>query len=192
MNRMTPLQFVDTLDSNKHILLVYEDPKYGQIIQFRFLNNGLLKGESCVFLTEGEPKVIAHEMKKNGISVDSYLQKNLLYIYQIPNLTEDPDGILMGCEKILQRIKAELKPPYRVVGRVIPDISTEAGLEVEYALERIFHANFDGFNGSFLCHYDCTKIPLERRAQWIDKLARNHHAVIYADGTEHSRAYYVS
>ena len=50
-----PLRFVNSLDTNKHILLLYNDPEYAKRIEFQFIGNGLAKGEHCVYATEEDP-----------------------------------------------------------------------------------------------------------------------------------------
>ena len=43
-----PLRFIDSLKSKKHIVLYYENKEFGKKIQYRFIRNGLLKGENCI------------------------------------------------------------------------------------------------------------------------------------------------
>jgi hypothetical protein len=40
-----PLTFVNLLDTSKHIVLYYTNSKFGKIVQFEFIKQGLLKGE---------------------------------------------------------------------------------------------------------------------------------------------------
>ena len=100
----SPLRFVDTLGDhtcNKHILLLYEDAEYGRKVQFRFIKNGLLKGEHCIFSTpEDNIEFIKNEMTdKYGIDVEYFTKKkNLLHIYKITNPMNNQEGELKGCQ----------------------------------------------------------------------------------------------
>jgi len=185
---LEPLQFVNSLDAKKHILMLRNDPVFGKIIAFRFLENGLMKGESGLYLTNEDPQRVIDGMMKSDTDMQVYVKNKSLKILQLPKFDEDPDGILLGIEKFIQKTLSELKPPYRIVGRIISDISTELGMSVELALERYVHARFDSIDGSILCTYDYNEIPKKDRLQWMDKLIKTHHAVIYANSPQKARA----
>ena len=174
-----PFQYIDAMEGRKHIILVYEDQIEGKLIQFRFLGNGLRSGESCFYLTHQDPGMIESEMRRSGmIDVSMYLKKNLLHIHKIPDISQDKDGMIEGCQKILEAI-GEYQAPYRIVGRAIEDVSTDMSMDTQYALERIFHSRFEEVDGSVLCHYDWSQMG-GNRLRWIEKLSRAHHAVIFA------------
>ena len=174
-----PFQYIDSLEGRKHIILVYEDQIEGKLIQFKFLKNGLVKGESCFYFTHEEPRAIEREMTQSGI-IDAveWIKKGLLHIYQISDISQDKDGMLEGCQKILKMVQ-KYKGPYRIVGRAISDVSTEMSMEVQYVLEKVFHSKFEKVDGSFLCHYDWSQIG-GNRLRWIEKLSRTHHAIMFA------------
>jgi hypothetical protein len=174
-----PFKYIDSLEGRKHIILVYDDQIEGKLIQFRFLRNGLRDGESCFYLTHQEPEIIQREMSKSGmIDTAEWIKKGLLHIYQIPDISQDKEGMLEGCQKILKMIQRH-KAPYRIVGRIISDVSTEMSMETEYVLEKIFHSRFERIDGSVLCYYDWSQIG-GNRLRWIEKLSRTHHAIIFA------------
>lgn len=174
-----PFQYVDSIEGRKHIILVYDDQIEGKLIQFRFLRNGLKVGESCFYLTHQEPEIIEKEMSKSGMmDAAEWVKRGMLHIHQIPDISQDKEGMLEGCQKILKMIQ-EYKAPYRIVGRAISDVSTEMAMETEYVLEKVFHAKFEKIDGSFLCHYDWSQIG-GNRLRWIEKLSRTHHAIIFA------------
>ena len=185
---MDPLQFVNSLDAKKHILLLRNDPVFGRLIEFRFLENGLRKGESGLYLTNDEPQQVIDEMIKSDVDLGAYLKNKSLKILKLPKFDEDPDGILLGIEKFIQKTLSELKAPYRIVGRIISDISTELGMSVELVLERYFHARFDSIDGSILCTYDHSEIPKKNNLKWMNELIKSHHAVIYANAPNRTRA----
>lgn len=175
---MDPIRFVDSLDSQKHVVLVYEDQSFGNMIQFRFINNGLIKGENCIYLTHGDPKIIKNEMAESGINVKEFVQKNLLHIHQISSPEKDPRGILIGCENIVKQVTAGKKPPYRMVGRIMPNIGIEETMSVQIAIERMAHATFEKLNSTVLCTYDFNEIPANDYKIWLSRLFSHHHAAI--------------
>ena len=72
-----------------------------------------------------------------------------------------------------------LPPPFRIAGRIVPDISTAAGILLELEFERKTQTCFDDLGGSVMCRYDLSKIEKTRRKEWLAELRENHHDVIY-------------
>ena len=176
-----PTKFVDTLDEKKHILLLYEEPEYEKLVKFRFINNGLLRGEHGIILTHDEDvKSIEDEMLYIGIDVYGFKLKNLLHIHKISNPADDPDGVLSGAKKIWSRISANLESPFRVVGRFMPEVNTVQQIESEMILERYWHEGFSNFRSSFMCTYHVEEIEATRRGEWLSSLMQYHHAMIFA------------
>ncbi|MDE1725729.1 MAG: MEDS domain-containing protein [Thaumarchaeota archaeon] len=174
-----PFQYIDSLEGRRHIILVYDDQIEGKLIQFRFIRNGLRVGESCFYLTHQEPEIIEREMSESGlIDAVEWMKKGLLYIHKIPDISQDKEGMLEGCQKILKMVQ-RYKAPYRIVGRAISDVSTEMAMEAQYVLEKVFHSKFERTNGSFLCYYDWSQIG-GNRLRWIERLSKTHHAMIFA------------
>ena len=64
-----PMKFVDQMERNKHILLLYDNQKYAYWIIGRYFRNGLVKGESCVFYTSDRPEIIEKQLSAGGIEV---------------------------------------------------------------------------------------------------------------------------
>jgi len=171
---------LEKFDCKKHILLVYDDTACAEKIEFEFIKLGLLNGESCIFLVDHEKKIkpTKNRMKQDGIDVKFYESKNLLHIYQTPHLDEDPDGILGGFKKFIEKIFSESTGPYRIVGRIISNISNEFGMSVQMVIEKNTHAVFDELDGSVLCFYDVREISETNRNNVIDKLCKSHHMII--------------
>ncbi|MDQ3977397.1 MAG: MEDS domain-containing protein, partial [Thermoproteota archaeon] len=80
-NYYRPIKFLDRLEGNNHIVLLYDSQKYAYLIIARYLLDGLKKGESCIFFTSDEPEAIEERLSAEGIDVDSYKQKNSLSIH---------------------------------------------------------------------------------------------------------------
>ncbi len=176
-----PTRFVDTLDEAKHLLLLYEEPEYGRLVEFRFINNGLLRGEHGIILTHNEDlESIERDMATIGIDVHGFKLKNLLHMYKISNPADDPDGALSGAKKIWSKISTNLESPFRVVGRFMPEVNTVREIENEMVLERYWHEGFGTFRSSFMCTYHVEEIEATRREEWLSSLLRYHHATIFA------------
>ncbi len=75
-----PIKFLDRLEGNNHILLLYDNPKYADLIIASYFLNGLEKGESCIFFTADKPETIEKKLSAQGIDVDSYKKKNSAYL----------------------------------------------------------------------------------------------------------------
>lgn len=185
-----PLKFVEELDDRKHLVLLYDDPEYARKIEFQFIKKGLESDEHCIYATEEDPGFIMLAMINNGIAVSDYLQNNLLHIYQITDSTESGD-LLSNAKKNLERILSDSKPPFRVVARIVSDISTAEGMSAELKLEHDFHKSFDGFDGTVICPYDITKIENNKIDQAIPSLFKTHHATIYALKSRQGGVFYL-
>ncbi len=176
---LVPVKYIDSLETRKHIGLFYEDPGYARLIEFRFLKNGLLNGETCVYATEDDSGLIVIKMLTYGIPLE-YFQSRRMQVYQIRNSCGDREEIMKSCRRDLKMILGDLIPPFRLVSRIVPDVSTMEGILVELELEHEVHHKFHDFGGFLMCPYDISKIEYTKRKQWIKQLYASHHDIIYA------------
>jgi hypothetical protein len=178
-----PLEFLDTIDDFKHIVLFYEEPESGRMIQYRFINNGLLKGQHCIYTTHEDMDIslIKNEMTNSGIDVEAFEKMNLLAIRQIPDPKKFREGSVFGYDSIVKGILADLKHPssFRIVSRAIPEVKKEDQIADELDVERTYHSSFDSFGGSLLCCYLVEEIEPRKRGKWIAELLQNHHTAIF-------------
>jgi hypothetical protein len=174
-----PLKYLDSLELRQHIVLFYEESEYARLIEFRFLRNGLDSGEQCVYATDADSGSIVLKMLTYGIPL-RYFQTGRLKVYQIQRTCGNRDEIMKNCKNDIGMILSSLIPPFRIVSRIVQDVSTTDGMEVELELEHAVHEKFDDFGGSLICPYDISKIESSKRGRWLEKLRENHHAVIYA------------
>ncbi len=179
-------EFICTLENKKHILLLYDDQDYAKQIEFEFLKKGLEKEQHCIYATEEDPGYIMLKMINYGIPIDYFKRKNLIRVFQMPSPFGGDCGGLEGCKNNIATILAESKPPFRIVARAVPDVSTHEGMSTELELEQDFHSTFDDFGGSIICPYDITKIEPSSRKKWIAGLLRNHHNLLYVSKSEKS------
>jgi hypothetical protein len=174
-----PFKFVDSLKERQHIALFYEDPEYARLIEFRFLKNGLDLGEQCVYATEQDSGSIVLKMLTYGIPL-KYFQDGRIRVYQIQRACGGTKEIMANCKKEIAVILSNLASPFRIVSRIVHDVSTRNGMAVELELERSTHGSFELFGGSLICPYDVSKMESSKKRQWMEELRENHHAVIYA------------
>lgn len=95
----TPISFVDSLDARKHIALFYDEPEYARLIEFRFLKNGLEKGEQCVYTTEEDSGYIVLKMLSYGIPLE-YFERKKMRVYQLHNRFANNHELMENCKKI--------------------------------------------------------------------------------------------
>ena len=174
-----PLKDVDNLNERNHSMLLYDNPKYGNLVKYHYLENGLKKGEHCICLTH-EVTSVEDEIVSFGIDLEHFKRKNLLDIHNIENILEKRGGLESRYTNLFNFVTRGLKDPFRIIGRFISDISTEDGISDELLLEQTFHSNFKKSRGSFLCTYNVNDIEGSKRPIWLTKLFKNHHHLIYA------------
>ena len=176
---MTPIMFIDSINSKKHIMLVSDDKKISREIEFRFLENGLKNKEHCIYITHDGPTRIESEMVKYGIDVKYFKKQNLLHIQQISNPIENAQSILDGMSYLVSQITLNSFTPFRMVGRLVPNVSFEEAIAIQLYLEKTFHGMFDALDGSVLCTYDVSHIRANNRWKyWLNSLQKCHHALI--------------
>lgn len=174
-----PFKYVDSLGSKQHIALFYEESEYARLIEFRFIKHGLEIGEQCVYATEEDSGSIVLKMLNYGIPL-KYFQSGRLKVYQIHHTCGGRDEIMKGCKRDVGMILSELISPFRIVSRIVQDVSTTDGMSVELELESTVHEKFEDFGGSLICPYNISGIESSKRKHWMEDLRANHHAIIYA------------
>jgi len=186
------LEFVDTIDIGRHIVLFYENPDVARDIEYCYILNGLQKAESCVYTTHHrEPQSILQQMKEFGIDVEKYTQKNQLRVIKITDPRDHPDGIEAGLEQIRHKVFDGIKTPVRLVSRFIRQIESEDDIKTNMMFEQKIQSAFDGrltegffgnfnkFEGSFICPYHIS--PSDFHSEWAINHIKNHHDVIFSD-----------
>jgi len=173
-----PIKYVSMLDEKRHIALFYEDKEYARLIEFWFLKIGLERGEDCIYATDEDSGSIVIKLLSYGISLDHFLSKRIR-VYQISTITGDLETMLVSCKKEINRILTGVRSPYRIVARIVSDVSTIQGMSAEAELENLTHECFENFGGTIMCPYDFSKIEVTKKAEWIKSLYSSHHAVIY-------------
>jgi MEDS: MEthanogen/methylotroph, DcmR Sensory domain len=185
-----PIKFLDRMEGNNHIVLLYDNQKYADLIIARYLLNGLLKGESCIFFTADKPGTIEERLSVEGIDVDSYKRTNSLRIFHIERYDTNNKLDALGTLKSIRKEATRgMKPPYRFVGRTIMDTETIEGMNLGLVVEKSGHEHFEEFDNSQMCYYDISGIEQSKRDEWIRELLKNHHHVIYASEPDKAVAF---
>lgn len=184
-----PIKFLDRMERNNHIVLLYDNEEYADLVISRYLLNGLQKGESCIFFTADKPEIIEERLSAEGIDVDSYKQTNSLRIFHIERSDADKFDALGTLKHIREEATKGMKPPYRFVGRTIMDTGSKEGMKLGLVVEKTGHEHFEEFDNSQLCYYDISGIEQSKRNEWISELLKNHHHVIYASEPDRAVAF---
>jgi DcmR-like sensory protein len=182
-------EILDSMQDCNHSVIFYEEPEYGRMVEYRFIKIGLLKGESCIYATpEDDIDIIESGMVDFGIDVEGYKKMKMLHLYKVTDPQGDPSGLLHGIEKISERIIAESRPPFRVVGRFIKNFEEEVGMRANMLIERSLHSTFAKFQGSFMCPYPINDIHEAMEGAWMQNHLRNHHTAIFVFKDGHGLA----
>lgn len=184
-----PVKFLDRLEGNNHIVLLYDSSKYADLIIARYFLNGLEKGESCIFFIPDDPSTVEERLSAQGIDVCLYKRKNSLRIYPIERSDENKLYTLGTLRRIREQATKNMKPPFRFVGRTITDTETTEGMERGMVVEEKGHQHFAEFDNSQMCYYNISEIEQSRRNEWIRRLLKNHHHVIYASEPDKAVAF---
>lgn len=184
-----PIKFLDRMERNNHIVLLYDNEEYADLVISRYLLNGLQKGESCIFFTADKPETVEERLSSEGIDVDSYKQTNSLRIFRIERSDADKFDALSTLKHIREEATKGMKPPYRFVGRTIMDTGSKEGMKLGLVVEKTGHEHFEEFDNSQLCYYNISGIEQSKRNEWISELLKNHHHVIYASEPDRAVAF---
>ena len=184
-----PIKFLDRMERNNHIVLLYDNEEYADLVISRYLLNGLQKGESCIFFTADKSEIIEERLSAEGIDVDSYKQTNSLRIFRIERSDADKFDALGTLKHIREEATKGMKPPYRFVGRTIMVTGTKEGMKLGLVVEKTGHEHFEEFDNSQLCYYNISGIEQSKRNEWISELLKNHHHVIYASEPDRAVAF---
>ena len=177
-----PKGFIDRLEDNKHIVMLYDNEKRADSIVAQYFIEGFKKGGSCIFFTDVDPVAIRRRLIAQGIDVGRYEKDNRLRIFKIPASDGGKGDALKALKAMTAETTRGMKRPFRFVGRTITDIESVNGMLQGMKLEKIGNDHFEEFGISLLCYYDIRKLERSKRGQWIRGLLDNHNSVIYASG----------
>ena len=178
-----PFKFLDRMEGNNHIVLLYDNSKYADLIIARYLSNGLKKGESCIFFTSDNLETVRKRLSAEGIDANS------LRIFQIARDYKNKSDALSILKIIREEATIGMKPPYRFVGRTITDTETIEGMKFGLLIEKTGNDHFQELDCSQMCYYDISGIERSMKDEWIKGLLKNHDHVIYASKPDKAVAF---
>jgi MEDS: MEthanogen/methylotroph, DcmR Sensory domain len=179
-----PVGFLDRLEGNNHLVMLYDDEKNADLMIARYFQNGLDKGGSCIFLTDGDPKSVERRLASQGIDVEGYLRENRLRIFDTRSMAIGEGDVLGAQKAITAECTRGMRPPFRFAGRTIPDIESVDGMLQGMQFEKTGQEHWLEFGISLLCFYDVRKLESSRRGEWVSGLLENHNQVIYASNPD--------
>jgi MEDS: MEthanogen/methylotroph, DcmR Sensory domain len=175
-----PVKFLDELEGNNHIVLLYDDEKFGDLMIARYFLNGLKKGELCIFFTDEDPGLMEKLLAAQGLDIEKYSKTYKFRTYH----SHPPSTADVKVLEILRTIRAEdtkgIQGLFRFAGRTITDIESTEGMLRGMEVERTGQAHFPEFDNAQMCLYDTRKMEPRRKDEWIKGLMKNHRQVIYA------------
>jgi hypothetical protein len=177
-----PVKFLDRLQGNKHIVMLYDDEKNADLIIARYFLDGFAKGHSCVFFTDKNSKAVEGRLTAAGVDVEKYKRAHRLRIFNIPTSDSGKTDVLATLRALRAESTKGMKSPFRFVGRTISDIESVEGMTLGMTLEKAGQEHFEEFDNAQLCYYDIRKMEPSRRNEWVKGLLLNHHQIIYASG----------
>ena len=178
-----PFGYLDGMEGNNHIVLLYDNSKYADLIIARYIFNGLKKGESCIFFTSDNLEKTRKRLSDEGIDVES------IRIFHVERDKANRLDALSLLRTVTEEAKKGMKPPYRFVGRTMMDTETIEGMKMILHVEKTGNDHFREFDCSQMCYYDISGIERSMRDEWIKELLKNHGHVIYASEPDKAVAF---
>ncbi len=166
-------KFVE-MSKGKHTLLLYDDTVDYLTIEAYYIKSGLINHERCFYFTHGDVEEIEQAFKTLGIDVEKYSRNGLLYILRIPE-QKDSKGLMNTFKEIANIIPSRFGQHIRIIGRIVPNVSSLNGICAELLFEHIAHTKFCEGKMSLLCHYNTDEIEEKHKEEWIVSVLQRHH-----------------
>ncbi|MHB1868842.1 MAG: MEDS domain-containing protein [Nitrososphaerales archaeon] len=189
------MDVVHSFHSGDHVVLFQEDSEYARAIEFGFLQDGLKKGEYCIYSSIfDEPTEVEKKMEDSGIDVRRYKERKLLHVHRLPaSPAAHGSGGLVGLEKFNETVlPSGGHTPYRLVGRLYaPQLLSKQHLVENLKIE---HRGQDGNkeqNGITMCSYPCNDLKSEHLFDWFASVLKAHNAVVFAPSPGTGAAFYM-
>lgn len=189
------LDFVKSLRKGEHVVLFEGDSEYARGIEFQFLQDGLMKGERCVYISIfDEPEEIERKMAAFGIEVKRYQGMNRLHVQKLHTSPASGDlRTLKEVEEFNSRVIATNESvPFRVVGRLYsPRVMSRREFEKNLKIEHSSQEESPRKNGITICSYPTNGMKPEINSDWFVSLLRSHDAAVFAPSPGNGVALYV-
>jgi hypothetical protein len=196
------IEFLDNPNSDdfKHIVLFYEEPEYARLIQIRFLNNGLGRGEMCVYsASDDEDLRLTHiAMQEQGIDVAKYSERGILQFHIRSPKIIDPESYKAARLEFQQLIENtfmaapnhdnSMPDRLRGVGSIdafafvnkITVFSHQSAASRQLMVEHYFQSESGkSYPGMWMCKYQMDDIIESMSEDFMKQLLDTHDAVLY-------------
>lgn len=201
MSHNQVIDFIDNLNTGdmKHIVLFYEEPEYARLVQIRFLNNGLERGEMCVFSASDSEdlQLTRMEMQEYGIDVAKYSEKGLLQFHTRSPKISDTESYKAAREEYQQSIETtfltapnhdnSMPDRMRGVGSINPLVflnkntaSRQSAASSQLLVEHHFQSEVrKSYPGIWMCKYQMDDIIDSMSEDFMKQLLDSHDAVLF-------------
>ena len=170
---MSVHQFLE-FQEHEHIVLFHEEPTIGHSIELKFIKEGLKKEQVCLYITNDVDLTKAH-MKKIGIDVSPFEQKNLLHIIETPKTFREYEKnileIVNNVEKYGKKIRAVSTHNF--------DFSLNHNVSSMIKIEQKIDDAFSKIPGNMICSFSLNNIGKNQSKEFITKLLDSHHIVVF-------------
>jgi hypothetical protein len=205
-----PLDFVKNIDNGKHVVIFYEDIEYARTIILKYIENGLLNSEQCFFISANDDNKFIkreiqdsiNEISSKNIDIDKYIKYKLLYIDNLHDIYNYPNGIENAIKDIINIIKIQsssyvyntfedinIKGTKKIALKCIHTIETREQIKNNILWEKNYRNTIlrDTLpNCSIICSYPINNIlstikgESSTYSEWMADLLEIYDAVIYA------------
>ncbi|MFC4551992.1 MULTISPECIES: MEDS domain-containing protein [Halorussus] len=184
---------VEPLDHqcNDHLALIYEDRDQQLATAVPFVEQGLERGERCMYVTGDNTKAeVLAAMREAGVDVDGAMASGALtfhtqYDTYLKDETFDPGAMIDLYADAIEEAKAEDYTALRIAAETAWLMPDGVSLEDFMAYESRVNALFDDEDCIALCQYNRNQLPEET----IRDIVRTHPHLVY-DSTVCHNYYY--
>ena len=150
------------------------------------------RAERCAFVSELRKDFVESEIRDNDINVDEFIEKNLLRIYEFPNLFDSYEEPEKGLEDLVAHMDSESPSEKgldfdRVVIKCLFTLNDSVQVKKDMELERKHNISFRRFRDcSLLVTFPVNDIEAtisghnSVRSEWMNTLLKEYDAVIFA------------
>lgn len=180
----SPLEFIDLVKGHRHIVMFHEDEAYAMKLRLRFLQNGILNGDSCIYVTPDAPARVETKMGEQGVDVKKAKDSGLLKVIQSSSDLSNTESVTKR-EDLLDEMLGDGKAR-RIVFDESPSMD-EAGIHGVLEFERYVHTSMTTDHGSnnpdgklLFCSYSVKALKPALHAAWMSDLLKLHDSVVFA------------
>lgn len=174
-----PAEYVASLPPGQHSVLIYDDQDYADLVSARFLSEGLARGESCVYLTHGDPAIVQKKLQHLGLDLSKGLREDRLRFYPRNVIPKRPAESFEEVKRGVRDLTKGMKPPFRIFGNFV-HVTNPRELQAHLRIEELIHDRFDELGISLLAWYDLKTVPRSSRRKFVERIVERHGHVIYA------------